>query len=140
MDTKTAWLKPPTKSGGVDHLGTQQTPTRIFSSLLPGLTVATYRIACYSFYPWVVCGYLQEESKLGLDFVTILRRAECLFTLIAEHHANASGEHVALHSLGLVGRRSLTRALAEDATRPIRLADLAALRSEKERQGHYCGH
>lgn len=132
MDVKTAWLKPPAKSGGLDHLGIQQTPIRIFSTLLPGLTVVTERVACYSFYPWLVWAYLEEKDKLGLDFVTTLRRAECLFTLIAEHHARSREEHVALHSRGLVGRFSLTPALGEDAPRPIPLADLAALRKDNE--------
>lgn len=132
MDVKTAWLKPPTKSGGLDHLGIQQTPIRIFSTLLPGLTVVTDRVACYSFYPWLVWAYLQERTKVGLDFVTALRRAECLFTLVAEHHASTLGEDVALHSRGLVGRFSLTPALGEDAPKPIPLGDLAALRSDNE--------
>ena len=132
MDVKTAWLKPPAKSGGLDHLGIQQTPIRIFSTLLPGLTVVTDRVACYSFYPWLVWAYLDEKAKLGLDFVTTLRRAECLFTLIAEHHARSREEHVALHSRGLVGRSSLTPALGEDAPRPIPLAELATLRRDNE--------
>ena len=132
MDVRTAWLKPPAKSGGLDHLGIQQTPIRIFSTLLPGLTVVTDRVACYSFYPWLVWAYLEEKATLGLDFVTALRRAECLFTLIAEHHARSRDEHVALHSRGLVGRFSLTPALAADAPRPIPLAELAALRNDNE--------
>src|SRR4051812_40394155 len=57
MDSKTAWLKPPYKAGGIDHLGIQQMPIRIFSTLLPGLTVVTDRISNYSFYPWVAWAY-----------------------------------------------------------------------------------
>ena len=83
MDVKTAWLKPPAKSGGLDHLGIQQTPIRIFSTLLPGLTVVTDRVACYTFYPWLVWAFLQEKSMLGIVFVSSLRRADCLFTLFA---------------------------------------------------------
>src|ERR1041385_3708386 len=132
MDVRTAWLEPPTQSGGLDHLGIQQTPIRIFSTLLPGLTVVTDRVGCYTFYSWLVWAYLKDKAWLGVDFVTALRRAECLFTLIAEHHASTEAEHVALHSRGLVGRFSLTPALADDVRRPIPLADLAALRSDNK--------
>src|SRR5262245_31855564 len=102
MDVNTAWLKPPSKAGGQDHLGIQQPPTRIFSTLLPGLTVVTDRVSNYSFYPWVAWAHLQDEGRLGLDFVHTLRRAECLLTLVAERHAQVKGEDELLHSRGLV--------------------------------------
>jgi len=130
MDVTTAWLKPPSKAGGLDHLGIQQPPTRIFSTLLPGLTVVTDRVSNYSFYPWVIWAHLQDGGQVGLDFVHTLRRAECLLTLIAERHAEVTGEAKLLHSLGLVGRNTLAPALREDARRPIPLGELAALRSE----------
>lgn len=130
MDAKTAWLKPPYKAGGIDHLGIQQMPIRIFSTLLPGLTVVTDRISNYSFYPWVAWAYDQEDNWGDLDFIRMLRRAECLLTLIAERHAQAYGEHEMLHSRGLVGRNTLVPALREDAPRPIPLGELAAPRSE----------
>jgi hypothetical protein len=130
MDTKTVWLRPPFKAGGIDHLGIQQTPVRIFSTLLPGLTVVTDRVSNYSFYPWAAWAYDQEENWGGLDFIRMLRRAECLLTLVAERHAQARGEDVVLHSRGLVGRNTLVPALHEDAPRPIPLGELAAPRSE----------
>ena len=130
MDVRTAWLKPPSKAGGQDHLGIQQLPTRIFSTLLPGLTVVTDRVSNYSFYPWVVWAHLQDQEQLGLDFVHTLRRAECLLTLIAERHAHLRHEDELLHSRGLVGRNTLVPALHDDAPRPIPLGELAALRSE----------
>ncbi|MFL6262485.1 MAG: hypothetical protein ACJ76Y_22535 [Thermoanaerobaculia bacterium] len=130
MNAKTAWLKPPFKAGGIDHLGIQQTPIRIFSTLLPGLTVVTDRVSNYSFYPWVAWAFDQEQDWGGLDFIRMLRRAECLLTLVAERHAHVCGEDVMLHSRGLVGRNTLVPALREDAPRPIPLGELAAPRSQ----------
>ncbi len=130
MDAKTAWLKPPFKAGGVDHLGIQQTPVRIFSTLLPGLTVVTDRVSNYSFYPWVAWAFDQEGDWGELDFIRVLRRAECLLTLIAERHSQALSEDVVLHSRGLVGRNTLAPALRAEAVRPIPLGELAAPRSE----------
>lgn len=130
MDSKTAWLRPPYKAGGIDHLGIQQMPIRIFSTLLPGLTVVTDRISNYSFYPWVAWAYDQEDDWGDLDFIRMLRRAECLLTLIAERHAQTRREDELLHSRGLVGRNTLVPALREDAPRPIPLGMLAAPRSE----------
>jgi len=130
MDATTAWVKPPTKGGGVDHLGIQQTPIFIFSNLLPGMTVLTDRISNYSFYPWVAWTHHQEGQRLGLDFVHTLRRADCLLTLVAERHAQTRQEDVKLHGRGLVGRNTLVPALRPDAKRPIPLGELAAPRSE----------
>jgi hypothetical protein len=130
METKTAWLKPPFKAGGVDHLGIQQTPVRIFSTLLPGLTVVTDRVSNYSFYPWVAWAYDQEGDWGDLDFFRVLRRAECLLTLVAERHAQTQDEDVVLHSRGLVGRNTLAPALREKVPRPIPLGELAAPRAE----------
>lgn len=130
MDVTTAWLKPPAKAGGVDHLGVQQTPIRIFSTLLPGLTVVTDRVSNYSFYPWVAWAHDEDKGQPALDFIHILRRAECLLTLIAERHAQVRQEDEVFHSRGLVGRNTLVPALRNDAPRPIPLAELAALRSE----------
>jgi hypothetical protein len=129
MNVTTAWLRPSPRAGGVDHLGIQQTPIRIFSTLLSGLTVVTDRIANYSFYSWVAWAYSQDETPAGLDFIDTLRRSECLLTLIAERHCNTLGDPDLFHSQGLVGRNKLSPALREDAPRPIPLGELAARRS-----------
>jgi hypothetical protein len=92
METRTGWVKPPSLSGGLDHIGIQQLPIRIFSTLLPGITVVTDRVANYSFYPWVSWVYHEECDALGLDFIHFLRRAECLNTLIAERHTQVTGD------------------------------------------------
>lgn len=132
MEIQTGWVAPPTLAGGLDHIGIQQLPVRIFSTLLPGLTVVTDRVANYSFYPWVSWVHFQSAEQTGLDFIHFLRRAECLLTLIAERHAATTGESERLHSQGLVGRNSLTKLVKPDAPRPIEFGPLAALRSENE--------
>jgi hypothetical protein len=110
----------------------QQTPVRIFSALLPGLTVVTDRVSNYAFYPWVAWVHEQNAGSMDLDFIHMLRRAECLLTLVAERHAAVSGEPALFHSLGLVGRNTLVPALRPDSARPIPLGDLAALRNEND--------
>ena len=127
---RTAWVKPPSLSGGLDHIGIQQLPIRIFSTLLPGITVVTDRVANYSFYPWVSWVHHEEGEALGLDFIHFLRRAECLNTLIAERHTQVTGDDERLHSRGLVGRNSLTRLVQSDELRPIDFAALAELRDD----------
>lgn len=130
METRTGWVTPPTPSGGLDHIGIQQLPIRIFSTLLPGITVVTDRIANYSFYPWVSWVHHEHGERLGIDFVHFLRLAECLSTLIAERHTLVTGEDERLHSRGLVGRNSLASLVKPGEPRPIEFAALAALRSE----------
>jgi hypothetical protein len=67
-----------------------------------------------------------------MDFVQSLRRADCLFTLIAERHAYLNrnengGANDERHGIGLVGRNTLTKALrtlCEDGA-PLWLSDYA---------------
>lgn len=132
MDTRTGWVAPPSLAGGLDHIGIQQLPIRIFSTLLPGITVVTDRVAYYSFYPWVSWVHHEHAEKIGLDFIHFLRRAECLITLAAERHTLVTEGDERFHSRGLVGRNSLTKLLNPKEARPIEFGALAALRSENE--------
>lgn len=133
METISAWLKPPHEAGGQDHIGVQQPPTRIFTTLLPGLTVVTDRVANYSFYAWLSWAYVERRSDTALDFIHTLRRGECLLTLISERHAAQKQEPVFRHSLGLVGRNSLIPLQRPGTPRPVSFATLAALRDENEK-------
>jgi hypothetical protein len=132
MECRTGWVKPPTLSGGLDHIGIQQIPVRIFSTLLPGITVVTDRVANYSFYPWVAWVYHDHREAIGLDFVHFLRRAECLNTLIAERHTLVTRDDERMHVTGLVGRNSLSALVQPGEARPIQFDALAALRSEND--------
>lgn len=132
MDIRTGWVAPPSLAGGLDHIGIQQLPVRIFSTLLPGLTVVTDRVANYSFYPWVSWIHHENSGRIGFDFIHFLRRAECLITLVAERHTATTGEDERFHGRGLIGRNTLTKLVRPGEARPIEFGALAALRSENE--------
>jgi hypothetical protein len=137
MDIRTGWVSPPSLAGGLDHLGIQQLPARIFSNLLPGITVVTDRVANYSFYPWVSWIHHEHSGTIGLDFVHFLRRAECLITLLAERHTIARQEDERFHSRGLVGRLSLTKLLRAGEARPIEFGSVAALRASDDDRTYF---
>ena len=89
---------------------------RVYAQLLPGITNVTDRARYYSFHPWLIRSFEQRYADHSIDeFRRVLRRAECLFALIAIRHARASSDRDAgRHGLGMVGRQSLLR-IAEDA-------------------------
>lgn len=103
------WLDRPTEKIGLDNLGTQQPCIAIYSRLLPGVTNVTDRISYYGFYPWFLRAFEQRfPDATDLEFRTALRRADCLFTLVAERHAIACGDHDdSLHAAACAGRRKL---------------------------------
>jgi hypothetical protein len=117
METVTAWLKAPSVIAGLDHLAVQAPCINIYSRLLPGITNVTERARYYTFYPWFIWSFAQRApSPSAIDFVQSLRRADCLFTLIAERHAyldrnENGGANDERHGIGLVGRNTLTKAL-----------------------------
>lgn len=111
MKITTSWLTPPSTASGLDHLGTQAPCVLIYSRLLPGITNVTDRARYFSFYPWVVWAYDQRYAKDDLEhFIDRFRRADCLFTLIAERHSRLAGAN-ARHGAAMVGRNSLVPAL-----------------------------
>ncbi|WP_322981256.1 hypothetical protein [Pseudomonas sp. C11] len=113
MKLTTNWLKPPYASGGIDHLGTQAPCVMIYGQLLPGITNVTDRARYYSFYPWLVWSYDQRYAKDDYNhFVERFRRADCLFTLIAERHAQGTDHSNERHGIAMVGRTKLVPSLA----------------------------
>lgn len=123
MPLRTDWLTPPPSIGGLDHLGTQAPCILAYSQLLPGITNVTDRARYYSFYPWVI--WSLEKYVTGMtrqEFVEKFRRADCLFTLIAERHARISDQDAERHGAAMVGRMKLTSALtALEGGTPLRL-------------------
>jgi hypothetical protein len=103
------WLERPTEKIGLDNLGTQQPCIAIYSRLLPGVTNVTDRVSYFGFYPWFLRAFEQHfPNATDLEFKTALRRADCLFTLVAERHAIACGDHDdSLHAAACAGRRKL---------------------------------
>lgn len=111
-----AWVKPPEPIRGLDHLGVQAPCIALYGQLLPGITNVTDRARYYSFHPWVVWAFEQRYSDHSADeFRRVLRRAECLFALVAIRHARVVGDgDDALHGRAMVGRDKLLR-ITEDA-------------------------
>lgn len=112
METENGWVSPPTKASGLDHLGVQAPCIHIYGTLLPGITNVTDRARYYSFYPWFFWAYNNINKIIDPeDVVEKFRRADCLFTLIAERHARVTDNNVEHHSISMVGRDTLVPAL-----------------------------
>lgn len=128
MGIATNWIKPPTVIRGLDHLGTQGPCIVIYSQLFPGITNVTDRARYYSFFPWLIWSFDRRTSKEA-SFDTFLehyRRADCLFTLIAERHARVSKDNPARHGPAMVGRDNLVPAVdLIDSGRSLRLSTYA---------------
>lgn len=112
MKIETNWVSPPQSIGGLDHLGTQAPCVLIYGQLLPGITNVTDRARYYSFYPWLIWSYdLRFSKDDSVQFIEFFRRADCLFTLIAERHARTTDHDNERHGTAMVGRVQLVSAL-----------------------------
>lgn len=112
MKIETAWVSPPPAIGGLDHLGSQAPCVLIYGQLLPGITNVTDRARYYTFYPWLIWSFEQRYSLNDEgQFVEFFRRADCLFTLVAERHARTTDHDNERHGVAMVGRVQLTKAL-----------------------------
>lgn len=108
MQVKSAWVKPPPQVGGLDHLAVQAPCINIYGRLLPGITNVTDRARYYSFYPWLIWAFDQAGfAKYDDGFIERFRRADCLFSLIAERHAVAVGGPHDNHAAAIVGSNTL---------------------------------
>lgn len=125
MQVKTGWVRPPNAIGGLDHLGTQAPCVLIYSQLLPGITNVTDRARYYSFYPWVVWSFDRRFPNAPADtFREFYRRADCLFSLIAERHSRQTDHDHELHGAAMVGRVQLVPALDRlEKGQELRLSD-----------------
>jgi len=107
------WVDRAANAKGLDHLGSVAPCIAIYSALLPGMTNVTDRARYYSFYPWFLWSYEQSGEPLeSARFHELFRRADCLFTLIAEYHGTVSTDSSASHGGAMVGGRKLIPALA----------------------------
>jgi hypothetical protein len=132
MGITTGWLDPPNSIGGLDHLGTQAPCILVYSQLLPGITNVTDRARYYSFYPWLIWSFDKRFPKADYaKFVETYRRADCLFTLIAERHARCTDGVAERHGTAMVGRNALVPALTElEAGKPLALSSFSAQESK----------
>ncbi len=126
MNIETAWVKPPTQIGGLDHLAVQAPCINIYGRLLPGITNVTDRARYYSFYPWIVWALEQDGFKYNADFIEQFRRADCLFTLIAQRHYFVAGTGYDKHAGATVGSGNMAELVALiKADNPVKLSDAA---------------
>ena len=140
METDAGWVSTSAKTG-LDHLGAQAPCIHIYGRLIPGITNVTDRARYYSFYPWLFAALDRvDESLTPSRLQDLFRRAECLFTLIAERHARVSGgsdgtRRSDRHGIAMVGRDSLLPALdtLESSSGELRLSQYATLESHDER-------
>jgi hypothetical protein len=129
--TGVGWVEPAKPIRGLDHLGVQAPCIALYAQLLPGITNVTDRACYYSFHPWLIRSFEQRyRDHSGDEFRRVLRRAECLFALIAIRHARvvADGDD-GRHGAFMVGRFNLLR-IPEDA-KAIELVDYADLEGPK---------
>jgi hypothetical protein len=126
-----AWVRPPEPIRGLDHLGVQAPCIALYAQLLPGITNVTDRARYYSFYPWVLRSFESRYMDHSLDeFRRVIRRAECLFALIAIRHARVvADEDEGRHGARMVGRQELLR-IPADAEKLV-LDEYAALDGPK---------
>lgn len=96
MNIATGWVAPVPSVAGQDHLAVQAPCVALYTQLLPGITNVSDRARCYTFYPWLLWAF-ERRYGAGAEarLPRILRRAECLVTLIVARHA---------HTLGLTDR------------------------------------
>lgn len=113
MKIDTAWVAPPNIIGGLDHVGTQGPCVLLYTQLLPGITNVTDRARYYSFYTWFIWSFAKRPASADYaHFIDLYRRADCLFTLIAERHARVMADtDPELHGPAMVGRDELTPAV-----------------------------
>jgi hypothetical protein len=104
---QTVWVKPPFETGGLDHLGVQAPCIQIYGQLLPGITNVTDRARYYSFYLWLFREFDKKGWRQKGQIIACLRKADCLFTLIAIRHGQLHDSY-SDHAGSAVGSNALT--------------------------------
>ncbi len=126
MEIQSGWVKPPVQIGGLDHLATQATCINLYGRYLPGITNVTDRARYYSFYPWIVWALEQAGHKYNDTFIEQFRRADCLFTLVAQRHAHMSDTDRDSHAAAMIGSANMAKPISEvKEGNPVRLSDYA---------------
>ncbi len=129
------WVKPANPITGLDHLGSAAPCIAIYSTLLPGITNVTDRARYYSYYPWFLWKYEQLGEPVEPNrFHELYRRADCLFTLVAEFHSTSTAGDPDRHGSRMVGRDTLVPALRDlVGGKSIRLSTFATQDEEGRR-------
>jgi hypothetical protein len=111
ISIETGWVKPPHQIGGLDHLGVQAPCIQVYSQLLPGITNVTDRARYYSFYPWLITRFEREGWRSEEEILLMLRRAECLLTMISLQHEHIVQDGTDDHRAAMVGSDALYKAI-----------------------------
>ena len=111
ISIETGWVKPPHQIGGLDHLGVQAPCIQVYSQLLPGITNVTDRARYYSFYPWLITRFEKEGWRSEEEILLMLRRAECLLTIISLQHEHIAQDGTDDHRAAMVGSDALYKAI-----------------------------
>lgn len=113
--SQTAWVKNSREATGQDQLGLRFFSETIYQDLLPHITNVTSRGRYYSFYPWLIRAVETRADALeDFSLQKIVRRADCLLTLIGLYHYQVSedAENQSFHD-GFVGAKKMNSVLTE---------------------------
>ena len=135
--SQTAWIKNSREATGQDQLGLRFFSETIYQDLLPHITNVTSRGRYYSFYPWLIRAVeTRSDLLINLSLQKIVRRADCLLTLIGLYHHQISEDarSQSLHD-GFVGAKKLSSVLTEmlETGESARLSQYAAEEESSDR-------
>ena len=134
ISVETGWVKPPHQIGGLDHLGVQAPCIQVYSQLLPGITNVTDRARYYSFYPWLITRFEQEGWRTEEEILLMLRRSECLLTIIALQHEHVEQDGTDDHRAAMVGSDALYKAIEKlHSGEQIKISDYSSLDAGSDR-------
>ena len=130
------WVKPPKEAGGLDHLGVQAPCIQVYGQLLPGITNVTDRARYYSFYPWLFSEFEKRGWRSQSEVIRNLRKAECLFTMIAIRHGQVKGGEPE-HASAVVGSSTLSHAVTDLAGGKVASLSDYAHENEKDKTRYF---
>lgn len=134
ISIETGWVKPPHQIGGLDHLGVQAPCIQVYSQLLPGITNVTDRARYYSFYPWLITRFELEGWRTEEEILLMLRRSECLLTIISLQHEYIAQDGTDDHRAAMVGSDALYKAIEKlHSGEKIKLSDYSSLDAGSDR-------
>ena len=111
------------KKNGLDPLGMQTGSINLYQRLLPGISNVTLRMRYYGLYAWLARTYAKKSGDTNpKSWQRIVRRAEALYALIAQHKGS---------ELGVAGVEWASRALSTPLGTTIDFAAAAEPGSEQ---------
>ena len=130
MVLNSAWVRNPTVASGQDHLGVRAPSEYVYTYLMPGITNVTSRARYYSFYTWLFRAIELHQGNLRThQTFDIIRRADCLFSMVGIFHHNLLGRPDDNLHTGFTGWRTLAPIVARihDANTEVRISDYTGI-------------